>query len=264
MASNAQPQASPPGCRLLLLCQLRSPHGGSRWPCLGQDMGGQGRSSREQRRSRSMEGAEARRDTGAEPAPHLPQAPSGQECVPACVPAVFPCFSLLSLQRELGVCQSSAVCRTEGATSAVAVLKRSCDCNTGQGTRTHSCLPGGHLPLLTLQLGLNPALWGPSYPPPGGFWCAGSAGTGCPPALGCCWFGAGAPDPLVQECSTVCAPHLVSLTSHPDVSLWDLQGGSLDKVIGGHGDFPLSSRGSWVQAGTHHLLETLNVATQPE
>lgn len=60
------------------------------------------------------------------------------------------------------------------------------------------------------------------------------------------------------------APHLVSLTSHPDVSLWDLQGGSWDKVIGGHGDLPLSSRGSWVQAGTRHLLETLNVATQPE
>lgn len=70
------------------------------------------------------------------------------------------------------------------------------------------------------------------------------------------------PDPLVQEGSTMPASHLVSPTSHPDVSLWELQGSSWDKVIGGHGDFPLSSPGSWVQAGTHHLLESLNVTTQ--
>lgn len=63
-----------------------------------------------------------------------------------------------SLQQELEVCQSSAVCRMEGATSAAAVLKRICYYSTGQGTRTHSCLPGGHLPLLTLPLGLSPAL----------------------------------------------------------------------------------------------------------
>lgn len=51
--------------------------------------------------------------------------------------------------------------------------------------------------------------------------------------------------------------HLVPLISHPDESLWELQGGSWDKVFRGHGDFPCLSPGSWVQAGTCHLLETL-------
>lgn len=114
-----------------------------------------------------MEGAEARRDVGLNQ-PHISHrhrvGRSVSQRVSACVPGVFPCFSLLSLWGELGVCQSSAVCRMEGATSAAAVLKRSCYYNTGQGTRTHSCLPGGHLPLLTLQLGLSPAFWGPSCP----------------------------------------------------------------------------------------------------
>lgn len=85
-----------------------------------------------------------------------------------CVPGAFPCFSLLSLQQELGVCQSSAVCRTEGAISVAAVLNRSCCDNTGQGTCTHSCLPGGHLPLLIL--GLASVLpFGALHVPPGKF-----------------------------------------------------------------------------------------------
>ncbi|XP_058704070.1 basic proline-rich protein-like [Poecile atricapillus] len=49
------------------------------------------------------------------------------------------------------------------------------------------------------------------------------------------------PDPLVQGSCTVPASHLVSPTSHPNVSPWELRGASGDKVIGGHGDFPRSS-----------------------
>lgn len=75
--------------------------------------------------------------------------------------------------------------------------------------------------------------------------------TKCPPALGCWWFGAGYMIPWCRSPSQL-------------VSLWELQGGSRDKVIGGHRDFPLSSPGSWVQAETCHLLRTLNVTTQPE
>lgn len=88
--------------------------------------------------------------------------------------------------------------------------------------------------------------------------------TRCPPALGCWWFGAGYLIPWCRSAAWCLSTQLVSLTSPPDVSLWELQGGSRDKVIGGHRDFPLSSPGSWVQAETCHLLKTLNVTTQPE
>lgn len=73
-----------------------------------------------------QEQAEARRDMGLNQ-PHIfhrhQVGRSVSQRVSVCVPEVFPCFSLLPLRRELGVCQSSAVCGMEGATSAVAVLK---------------------------------------------------------------------------------------------------------------------------------------------
>lgn len=109
--------------------------------------------------------------------------------------------------------------------------------------------------------------FGALHVPPGRFlvrWLFWNS-TRCPPALGCCRFGAGYLIPCRCRSAARCpASHLVSLTSHPDVSLWELQGGSRDRVIGGHRDFPLSSPGSWVQAETCRLSETLNVTTQPE
>lgn len=129
MGSNAQPQATPAGSWLLLLCQLRSPHGGSRWPWLGQDRGGQGRSSREQRWSRSRGRAEAQRDVGAEVAPHLPQAPSGQECpscvpvCPSCVPVLLPPVSAAGARRLPELCSvQNGRCHLCGSCSNGAAL----------------------------------------------------------------------------------------------------------------------------------------------
>lgn len=131
--------------------------------------------------------------------------PSVSQCVPQGRSRASP----LSLQRELGVCQSSAACRMEGATSAAAVLKRSCYYNTGQGTRTHT-----QLPVRRTSASAHPSAWPQSCPlrpfmsPPGSSWCAGCAGTqpGVPQLWDAAGLGLGTSSPGAGVQHSACLP----------------------------------------------------------
>lgn len=141
-----------------------------------------------------MEGAEARKDTGAEPAPHLSQALSGQECVPACpsvcprgIPVLLPrlCSRSLRFARALPCAEWKVpplrqLCSNE---SAIIALARAHVHTAACQEDICLCSPfhlASVLPFEALHI------------PPEKFlvrWLCWNSAR-CPP-LRCCWFGSG-------------------------------------------------------------------------